>query len=182
MLVMLINLIFSLYGMAVLLRILFQFIKADYFNPLSQTIAKLTNYPCRQINRLAPRKLPIDISAIILFLIVEIVKLLMIEWISVGMVTVLGILTATISDSIYQLLNLYFYIIFIVSLASWIAPERPHPSLILLKKLADPVLDLVRRIIPPFHNIDFSPLIVLILIKLIELIVLMPFLGAVGIG
>ncbi len=168
MLVMLINLIFSLYGMIVLLRILFQFIKADYFNPLSQIVAKLTNYPCGQINRIMPRRVPIDFSGIILFLAVEIIKLVIITLFGMGTVSVLGILTATICDSIYQLFELYFYIIFIVALASWIAPNQPHPSLIILKKLVDPVLEVVRRIIPPFRNIDFSPLVVLILIKLVE--------------
>lgn len=168
MLVMLINIIFSLYGMIVLLRILFQFIRADYFNPLSQLVAKLTNYPCRQINQLIPRRVPIDISGIILFLVVEVVKLIIIALLGTGVISVLGIVTATIFDSIYQLFELYFYIIFIVALASWIAPKQPHPSLIILKKLADPVLDVVRRVIPPFQHIDLSPLVVLILIKLVE--------------
>lgn len=57
-------------------------------------------------------------------------------------------------------------------LLSWIPVlSRDHPLVRLLSQMTDPVLEPARRIIPPLGGIDFSPIVVLFLIRLLQQVV-----------
>lgn len=43
-----------------------------------------------------------------------------------------------------------------------------HPVRATISKIVDPILDPIRRLVPPVKMIDFSPLILLILIQVLE--------------
>jgi YggT family protein len=45
---------------------------------------------------------------------------------------------------------------------SWINVPRDHPAVRLLHRLTEPVLAPVRKMLPPMGGMDFSPLVVLI--------------------
>lgn len=69
----------------------------------------------------------------------------------------------SIIDILY---NIYFYMIFIYILMSWLPNVRENFIGELLGKLVEPFLTPFRRIIPPlFGTIDFSPFIALIVLR-----------------
>ena len=61
-----------------------------------------------------------------------------------------------------RLIDLYSLIIVAAVVVSWINVPRDHPAVRLLHRLTAPVLAPVRKILPPMGGMDFSPLVVLI--------------------
>ncbi len=57
-------------------------------------------------------------------------------------------------------------------LISWIRIDPYHPIVRILDQITEPVLAPARRIIPPIGGLDFSPVIVIILLNILERILL----------
>jgi len=176
----LVSLIFNLYIWIVILRILLQWVRADYYNPLSQLSLKLTDKPLRPLKKLIPMIKNIDVAAIVFLAIVVLIK-----WILIGLIfsyrpTLAGAVFLLVGDILHQLCNLYFYMLIIVVLASWFMQSHHNPIIAGLQQLTEPVLSRVRRVIPPVSGFDFSPIVVIIVIKLIDILLIFPLLHLAG--
>ena len=66
--IFLIDTLFSLYIMAILLRFLLQWCGADFYNPISQFLVKMTHPPLRIMRRFVPSIGKIDSSSLVLML------------------------------------------------------------------------------------------------------------------
>ncbi len=67
------------------------------------------------------------------------------------------------------LLTILSWAILIRVLLSWIPNlDRSNPLVQLLAQVTDPVLEPARRIIPPIGGIDISPIVVLLLLRLLQ--------------
>jgi YggT family protein len=81
------------------------------------------------------------------------------------------------------LFQAYEFLIFVRVLLSWVNvnPYRPvvnHPLVDMLNRVTDPVLQPLRRIIPPLGGaIDLSPMVALILLEISRQIVIRVLLG-----
>jgi YggT family protein len=77
---------------------------------------------------------------------------------------------ATILDG---LLWLYLWIIIISALLSWVSPDPYNPIVRFLRAVTEPVLHQVRRRMPFVYaaGIDFSPLVVIVAIRLVQWVV-----------
>jgi YggT family protein len=62
----------------------------------------------------------------------------------------------------------FWWSILIVIIASFIAPGSYHPALTLLQQITEPLLGPARRLLPPMGGLDFSPIIVFLIIGVIE--------------
>jgi len=76
--------------------------------------------------------------------------------------------TYTIINLISGILTILSYAIITRAVVSWIRPNPQHPLMRLLKKVTDPILNPLERIIPPIAGMDFSPVIAIILIQLVQ--------------
>ena len=75
--------------------------------------------------------------------------------------------TATVLGSI---LELYYWIIIIKVLLSWVNPDPYNTIVQILNRLTEPVLYRVRQLLPMTGmGIDFSPIIVLFAIHIIQI-------------
>ncbi|AFM23061.1 YggT family protein [Desulfomonile tiedjei] len=62
-------------------------------------------------------------------------------------------------------LEIYMYIVIVSALISWVNPDPYNPIVRFLYSVTEPVFSWVRRILPfPAMGIDFSPIIVLLVI------------------
>jgi len=83
----------------------------------------------------------------------------------------------TIVSIISFLFQAYTFLIFIRVLLSWINidPYRPvidHPLIGILNQITDPVLQPLRRIIPPIGGtLDISPVVALFLLEILRRVV-----------
>lgn len=71
------------------------------------------------------------------------------------------------------LLKLYFWVVIISALLSWVRPDPYNPIVRTLKTLTEPVYFQIRKRLPFTYTsgIDFSPVIVLLAIELVDRII-----------
>ena len=73
-------------------------------------------------------------------------------------------------DLIFLLLDIYKWVIIAAALITWVSPDPRNPVVMLLRRVTEPVLAPARRLLPPWRTggLDFSPLIVIFAIQLVE--------------
>ena len=144
----------------VLARLLLQWSRADFRNPLCQAIVRLTNPLIMPLRRVLPPIGKTDTASVVAVILVAGVKIaaeLALRGIlpySTADVWVRGIAT----DIAHTLLWTYFYAIFLYALLSMIAPGGYSPLQSVLASLCEPVLRPFRRLIPSIAGLDLSPL------------------------
>lgn len=145
----------------IVLRFLLQLSRADFYNPFSQVIVKITNPLLIPIRRLIPGVFGIDIAAIILAILVQVIYG---ELVSLLLYQQMFNPIALVGYGVLGILNLTVYIFYIclivMIVASFIAPLSTHPALNLVRQLTEPLTAPLRRIIPPMGGLDFSVLFV----------------------
>ncbi|MEA5077324.1 MAG: YggT family protein [Anaerolineaceae bacterium] len=77
-------------------------------------------------------------------------------------------MVASIIQLIFQLLT--FVIFADVLLSFFMSPY--HPIRKTLDSIVNPMLEPIRKIVPPVQGIDFSPMVLLILVQILEYILL----------
>ena len=82
---------------------------------------------------------------------------------------IVGNFIAAVAHIIDIALSIYLWIIIISAALSWVNPDPYNPIVRLIRQLTEPVLVPVRRLIPlKGAGIDFSPIIVLLLIVFLQ--------------
>lgn len=171
--IFLVKTLFSLYILAVLLRFLLQIARADFYNPLSQAIVKVTDPALRPLRRVIPGIGSIDLSSLVLALIIQIAAICLI-FLLLGQ-NVPNFLLVTLWACVglaASVLNIYFYALIIVIVLSWIAPQSYNPGAILVQQITEPIMRPARNLIPPIGGLDLSPIFIFIAINLIEILVI----------
>lgn len=79
-----------------------------------------------------------------------------------------------IVDFLGWVLDIYSWIIIAAALMSWVSPDPRNPIVMFLRQVTEPVLNPVRRLLPPWKTggLDLSPLIVLLVIQFVDRVVL----------
>ena len=67
------------------------------------------------------------------------------------------------------LVNIYFFALLAMIILSWVAPGSNHPAIHLLYQITEPVMAPFRKALPPMGGMDFSPILVFILINVIQI-------------
>ena len=83
----------------------------------------------------------------------------------------LGYLVITLAKIIQLITNLYTFIIGAAVILSWVSPDPYNPIVRVIRQATEPLFNLARRFMPSFlykTGIDFSPILVLIVIIFIE--------------
>ncbi|MCO7225271.1 YggT family protein [Pleionea sp. CnH1-48] len=160
----------KLFMVFVLLRFIAQYFKADFYNPVTQSVVKLTNPVLAPLRRLIPGFGGIDLASIILgyFLSLAILGFAYNFWQGYE-VQLLTILLGGLLELLYALLDLFFYLLIGRVIASFLmigTQLMNNPFVQLVIQLTDPILRPFQRIIPPVGMIDFSAIVVFIIITL----------------
>lgn len=83
---------------------------------------------------------------------------------------VLTTLLSAVLQILDMLINAYIWIIIIGTLVLLIQPSLSHPIVEIFDRLTTPIYRKIRKIIPTtYGNIDFAPLIVVVILKFIDL-------------
>lgn len=167
--VFILDTIFSLFLVMVLLRFFLQTARADFYNPFSQSIVKITNPLLIPVRRIVPGVFGIDFASILLAILTQFIYGELVALILTG--SIFNPLSLLIWG-ILALLNLTIYIgfalILILVISSFVAPYSSHPILMLVRQLTEPVLAPVRKVIPPIGGLDFSVMCVGMLLVIFQ--------------
>ena len=173
--IFLISTLFGLYILALMLRLILGFVRADFRNPISQFIVKVTNPPLKPLRRFIPGFAGIDMASVIFMLVLQILEIFLIDMMR-GFPTpaVLGLTLYAVTELITLGFYVFLFSIFILALLSWINPGQYNPVSYLLDQIAEPVLRPARKILPPMSGIDLSPMFAMVGLWLIKLLLLDP--------
>ncbi len=175
-LVFLIQVLFGLYILVVMLRLLLQLVRADFYNPLSQFIVKVTTPVLHPLRRIVPGVKGIDLSSLLLAWILKSLELFLIA-LALGLGTnLLAALIWSIPALVSLTLNIFLVALIIQVILSWVNPGGYNPAAALIHALTEPLLGPVRRMIPTTGGLDFSPMLVIIGLVLLKMLLLPPLL------
>lgn len=172
--VFLLNIVFGFYICAVMLRLILQLVRADFYNPLSQAVVKLTNPPLRQLRRHIPAMGRIDTASIVLVLLLQLLNTWLITILFGHGGGLLGLLLFAVSELLAKLVYLYIFALVVQAVASWIAPGAYNPLLGLIDAVTTPLLRPLRRHVPNLAGLDLSPMVAIILLQLTMMLVIAP--------
>ncbi|MCW8964789.1 MAG: YggT family protein [Gammaproteobacteria bacterium] len=177
-LVFLVEILFGLYITVVMLRFLFQLLRVDFYNPVSQAIVKLTNPPLRIMRRAIPSIGKIDTSSVILMLALQYISYILIMLIIGAQLLPLALLFLSIIELMNHAFNIFIFSIIILAVLSWVStPYQQNPIAPLLDQLTRPVMRPTRRLIPPMGGIDLSPMVALIVLFFFKMLLIPPLQG-----
>ncbi len=158
-LIYIVDVLLSLALFVALLRLFLQWSRADFRNPISQAVVRITNPLVMPLRRILPPVRKIDTASVVTVAIVALVR--------VGVLYLLRgdeLPTAPLwareaaIEIVRYTLQTYFWAILFYAVLSLIAPGDYSPVQSILTSLCEPVLRPFRRLIKPIGGLDLSPL------------------------
>lgn len=171
-----ISLAFGIYMLLVMLRFLFQLVRANFYNPVSQFVVKATSPVLRPMRRIIPGFGGVDVAALLLLLILQLGELVLISLLpGQAMPDGLALLVLAIGLIVQAFIYLYFVTILIQVVLSWINPMAyQHPVGQLIMQLNDPIMRPLRRLLPPMGGLDLSPILAFVILAAFLFLVAQP--------
>ncbi len=163
----------ELFMWALILRIILQLRRADFYNPFSQMVYALTRAVVDPVARLVPRYKRFDTAAFLVLLLLALVYIklvysllgLKLEWV---------IFQYLYRKILVMTLNLYTFTLFMQALLSWMGPGVHNPAGNILWTINEPLLRPVRRWLPSVSGIDFSPLVLIFAFQVLARLIGLP--------
>jgi YggT family protein len=180
--VFLVKTIFSIYLGLVLIRFILQTIKADFYNPISQAIIKITNPLVIPLRKVIPSFRGFDLSTLFLAICLQLLQIFLLTLIAGQLLYVLsinqflGVLIIITGELLSQIIQLYTFFVFITVILSWIPQSGYNPIVTLLTQLTEPLMHPARKFIPAIGGLDFSPIGILIALQLASYLISEPIL------
>ena len=172
--IFLIDTLFSLYILAIVLRFLLQWTRADFYNPISQFLVKITHPPLKQLRRFIPSVGKIDTSSLVLALVLQMMADFSILALKGMMISIPALIILSFSQLVSMLINVFVFAVFARAILSWFDPGNYNSASSLLHSLTEPLLNMCRKVIPDLGGIDLSPLVALVFLQVAKMMVLPP--------
>lgn len=160
--------IFDIAIILVLLRLLLQLFRADFYNPLAQSVVRATSF-LNPLRRVLGTWHGLDFATLLVLVALKMAQLTVLSLMAHGGIPGIVFLLAMSGLSLLELLlTFFFWSIIATVVASWLAPGGQSPATQLLWSLTEPLLGPARRLLPALGGLDFSPVIVLLVINVLR--------------
>ena len=185
-LLLVINTLFDIYLLLVLLRFMLQWLRADFYNPVSQFIVRATTPPLKPLRRIIPGVGGQDMAAIVLSLLLLMAKYLLIRSLGAGAIEVAnvaaplasagiaGLLLIALAEVLATFINIFLFAIIIQVILSWVNTGGYNPVIGLIQTLSEPVMRPIRKFIPPLGGLDLTPLFASLGLMFIKMLLIPP--------
>ena len=167
------NTIAGLYLLFVVARFLLQLAKADFYNPISQAVFKATDPVVRVLRSFIPGYRGVDFSSLILAFIVQSLAISVTILLYGGAIPSVSFIITWSFIGVLNFIILFYYYALIASIVMsfvmmFSGNMNPHPILLLVWQITEPIMAPFRRVIPPMGGLDFSPIFIFLIIGLIR--------------
>jgi len=158
----------SLYMFFVVIRFLLQLARADFYNPFSQAVVKVTNPVLIPLRKVVPGLFGVDMASLVLAVLVGFVAIelnfLVVQHALLN--PAMALLWAIIG--VLKLASMIIFIGLIITIiVSWVAPYSAHPALQLIQQLMEPVRAPFSRLLPAMGGLDLSPILVFLAVQIV---------------
>ncbi len=171
-LVFLINTLFGIYILLLMLRFLLQWMRLPFRNdPMLRLLLRLTNPPLQFLYKFIPAWRDLDFAIIVFMLGLKMLELSLIISLYGQSILITSLFLLSVAELLSLLIYIFIFAIIIQVILSWIARDTYNPLANILYHLTEPLLRLVPRGISPMQGIDFSPLIVILVLQLADILV-----------
>jgi len=170
----LVSTLFEVYLYIVIVRMILQVVRADFYNPISQLIWQLTQPIVRPLQTVFPKVRQYDTAAAVLLVTVAVIYVFVVTALLGYSITIPVAIWYALLKLVVLGLNLYTFSLVIQAILSWVGPGVNNPAGSILWSLNEPLLRPVRRVIPPFSGLDLSPLVVIVLLQFLKLLIPLP--------
>ena len=163
-----INIVFTLFGIALIIRAWMFAIRLHPFNPYSQAVLRLTDWLIQPIRKIVRPGNRLDWPCLLASWLTAFIFLLLTWIVLTGQLPPINSLLPAILASVFTLLkwalNLVLWLTLVQAILSWVNPMAPIMPV--LHTLTTPLLDPIRRMLPNLGGLDFSPLVLLVLAQI----------------
>ena len=158
-----------------LLRLILQLMGADSRNPISQSIKAITDPILQPTRRYLPKFQSLDSASLLMLVAMQ----MMLTWLSLRMIStldpsILSIFVFSIGEIIAKFVRILIWAIIINALISWFSAGSYHPIVDVINSITNPLLNRARKVLPMSTGLDFSPLLVIIVLQLVLILVVSP--------
>ncbi len=184
---LIINTLFDLYVLLIMLRFIFQMLRADFYNPISQFIVRATAPPLKPLRKIIPGLGGQDLASLVLGLLIILIKFFIIRSLGFPVVTIAsavapiasagygGLFLFAMADLVATFLNIFLFAIIIQVILSWVNPGTYNPVIGLVNTLSRPVMRPIQKFIPPMGGLDLSPLFATLGLMVLKMLLIPPF-------
>lgn len=155
----------QLFLLLLLLRFWLPWLRADFRNPIAQGILRFTSPLIVPLRRFLPAIGRIDTATILVTFLVQFLTVALLLAIVGRNYGPAPVALVSLLELVILSLNLFFFVIIIRIVLSWVAPDNYNPITALLNTLSEPVLRPFRRLIPTIGGLDISPIFAIILLQ-----------------
>lgn len=163
--------VFGFITMALLARLLMQWARAPFRNPLGQFVIAVTDWAVIPARRFIPSAFGLDLASLALAWLVQAIfqgLLLVLTASSLATLMPTSIVTVVLLALVAMLrIGLYLLtgVVIVSALLSWINPHAPLAPLFNI--ITRPFLNPLQRIIPPVGGVDLSPMVLLLILQIL---------------
>lgn len=163
----LIQTIFSILTLMFMLRFVMQAIRVSFNNPIGQMVIALTDFAVKPVRRFVPSFKKLDLSTLLLAFLVQLLLQFILVWLQ-GISTIWPVIIGRgVLGVIRTVFDIFFYAIILQVILSWVNPNTPIAPV--LNSITRPILAPIQKIIPSVSGIDFSPLVAIILLQMLNI-------------
>ena len=170
-LLFLVETLLSLYISAIIIRFLLGYAKADFYNPLSQFLVKITNPVLVPLRRFVPAIGKLDTAAVVAAYALTVIKTIIIFALVSKGISLIGIIGFSLKELIVGVIWVYIIALILMAVISWIGSSHGNPVSPLVNSLVSPLVNPVRQRLPPVGMLDLSPMVVMIGLYILLIIV-----------
>ena len=155
------TIIFSFASYAFVVLAMFRLFRINYFNPIVKIFATYLEPVSKSIFFFLNPLL----AALALSLLLKFVSFYIAYSSGYEPLTLFFISVVDVVNSCFRIL---FYCVIGSVILSWVAPGNNHPLLQIVEEMSDAILQPIRKFMPPMGGLDFTPIIGLVLLNLIN--------------
>lgn len=168
-LVFLIDTLFNLYISFLVIRMLLGMARADFYNPISQFLVKITDPVIKPLRRFIPAAGKLDTATIVAVLGLKTIELLLLSMVTAGDFSG-SFIPFVIGGLLRMIVWVYIIAIIIQVVVSWIGNTKGNPAIPLVRSLTEPLYKPVRKLVPAVGMIDLSSFVIIILLQIVLII------------
>ena len=167
-----VRIVAGLYMLALVMHFLLKLSNADQYNPITQHIVRWTGPVVRPLATVLPTLGRFDLAIVVTALLVSMAATVLLSLLYHNglFFNPLPLLLWSGLGLLCMVADIYFFAVLAVIILSWVATDGQAPAIRLLLQLTEPVMGRLRRLIPPLGGLDLSPILLVIVINLLEVL------------